>query len=117
MEQALIENDIEKVEALLVEGIDPNSKTDVGKPIIFLTDNQEVIKLLLEYGADPKAEDEHGFKLEDYIDDDTSNKEIRTLLNEPRKPTITKFIKYRATIKSANPKNKTRRQRCQVEKS
>jgi len=113
MEQALIDNDIEKVESLLVEGADPNSKTEAGKPLIFLTESQEVIKLLLEYGADPKAEDEYGFKIEDYTDDEG----LKTLLNEPRKPTITKFVKYRATVKSLKPTNKTRRQRCRVEKS
>jgi ankyrin repeat protein len=113
MEEALKEENIEKIETLLLEGSDPNEKTKTGKPIIFLTDNQEVIKLLLEYGADPKIEDEYGFKLEDYADDD----KLKALLNEPRKPTITKFVKYRATSKQIKSKNKTRRQRCRVEKS
>ena len=70
MEEALLANDAEKIEALLVEGADPNMKTDAGKPIIFLTESQEIIKLLLEYGADPLAEDENGFKMEDYTDDE-----------------------------------------------
>lgn len=113
MEEALQANDIEKVETLLVEGTDPNMTTESGKPIIFLTENQEIIKLLLEYGADPQAEDENGFKLEDYTDDDT----IKQLLTLPKKPPLTKFIKYRGTIKSLKKVNKTRRRHCQVEKS
>jgi len=113
MEEALQGNDAEKVEALLVEGADPNMKTESGKPIIFLSESQEIIKLLLEYGADPLAEDENGFKMEDYTDDD----EVKLLLNLPKKPPITKFIKYRGTIKSLKKVNKTRRRHFQVEKS
>jgi hypothetical protein len=113
METALEANDAEKVEALLVEGADPNMKTESGKPIIFLTENQEIIKLLLEYGADPQAEDENGFKMEDYTDDN----DLKLLLNQPKKPPLTKFIKYRGTIKSVKKANKTRRRHCQVEKS
>jgi hypothetical protein len=113
MEEALLANDIEKIETLLVEGADPNMTTETGKPIIFLTESQEIIKLLLEYGADPQAEDEHGFKLEDYTDDD----DLKQLLSLPKKPPLTKFIKYRGTIKSVKKANKTRRRHCQVEKS
>jgi hypothetical protein len=113
MEEALEANSAEKVEALLVEGADPNMKTETGKPILFLTENQEIIKLLLEYGADPQAEDEHGFKMKDYTDDD----ELKLLLTLPKKPPLTKFIKYRGTIKSFKKTNKTRRRHCQVEKS
>jgi hypothetical protein len=113
MEEALHANDTEKVEALLVEGADPNMKTESGNPILFLTENQEIIKLLLEYGADPQVEDVDGFKMEDYTDDDT----IKQLLTLPKKPPLTKFIKYRGTIKSLKKVNKTRRRHCQVEKS
>jgi len=113
MEEAIKLEDIDAVENLLLEGFNPN---DTKTPLIFLTENKQVIKLLLDYGADPHATDEHGFKVQDYTDDE----DLKKLLQEPRNPIIvssTKFIKYRGTIKSIKKTNKTRRQRCLVEKS
>ena len=113
MEDALKSEDIETIETLLLEGFNPNITET---PLIFQTENKHIIKLLLDYGADPKAKDIHGFTLNDYTDDE----DLKRILNEPRNPTIissTKFIKYRGTIKTIKKTNKTRRQRCQVEKS
>jgi len=113
LEEAIKSDSIEKAEALLLEGIDPSLKNEQNTPLIFTTENTELIKLLLEYGADPKAEDIHGFKVEDYTDDPI----LKELLNQPRKPLLTKFVKYRATIKTLRKTNKTRRSHSRVEKS
>ena len=116
MELVIKSENLGEIENLLTEGYNPNEKTENNTPLIFLTENVAIIKLLLEYGADPKAVDEYGFTIEDYTDDE----ELKKLINEPRNPIIvssTKFIKYRGTIKSIKKTNKTRRSRLQVEKS
>ena len=114
MEEAIKSEDIEKLESLLNDCYNPNEKNSDNTPMLLLTENKEIIKLLLEYGADPKIPDGNGFTIEDYTDD----QDIIKLLNEPRNSIIinsTKFIKYRGTIKSNKKTNKTRRLR--VEKS
>lgn len=113
MEDALKSEDIETIETLLLEGFNPN---EVEPPLLFQTENKNIIKLLLDYGADPHSTDIYGFTLNDY----TNDEEVKRMLNEPRNPTIvssTKFIKYRGTIKTLKKTNKTRRLRCRVEKS
>jgi len=112
MEEAIKAEDLDKIESLLNECNNPNEKNSNNTPMLFLTENKEIIKLLLEYGADPKITDENGFTLEDYTDD----QELIQLLNEPRNSIIinsTKFIKYRGTIKSNKKTNKTRRLRVE----
>lgn len=110
MEEAILKNDIEKVRYLLEEeGIDPNSRTELGTPLIFLSENLEILKILLDNGADPNNTDENGFMLQDYSDND----EILSLLKAPRKPnptilsTNSKLAKYNETFKLRSRKTKT----------
>ncbi len=113
MEKAILEEDLEEIQALLEEGYDPNSKNDTNTPMIFLTENIKILELLLSYGADPKICDENGFILEDYTDDD----KIILLLNNQKNTIIikpSKFIKYRGTIKNRS-KGSTRRRTRQSE--
>jgi ankyrin repeat protein len=106
MEEAIHKNDIEMIEYLLEQGYDPNSKTEDGEPLLFLSTNLDIIKLLLDNGADPKATDEYGFMLENYSD----NIEILSLLSKPRNIIITpktKALRYKETLKLKNKRTKT----------
>jgi ankyrin repeat protein len=110
MEEAILKNDIDTVKYLLDEGFDPNTKTNTNTPLIFRCKNLEILKLLLDYGADTKSPDEHGFILEDYCDDD----ETLSLLNKPRNVIIiskTKTIKYRETLRLRQKRTKTLRRK------
>lgn len=108
MEKAILAEDLEEIKSLLEAGYDPNSKTDTGTPLIFLSENIKILELLLSYGADPKICDENGFFLEDYTDDD----KIVLLLNTEKNTIVvkpSKFMKYRGTIKGNQGKATTRR--------
>ena len=109
MQQAVEANLIEELRTILELGGDPNTKTAEGRPMLFLTENLEIISLLLEYGANPKLEDQYGFTVQDYTDDD----KIVSLLNENREPIIIsnseKFNKYKGTFKAKSDRAKTRK--------
>jgi hypothetical protein len=108
MEEAIASNDIEKIKELLQDGYDPSEKNATGRPIIFDSENIEIIELFLNYGLDPKITDIHGFTMENYTDDLV----LKEKLNETRNPIIInppKFIKYRATKKAEGKRSKTRR--------
>jgi ankyrin repeat protein len=114
MDTALTTNDIDKITELLQEGFDPCEKDLSGNPLIFKTENADIIEIFLNYGLDPKITDSYGFTLEDYTDNDT----IKEKLAEPRNAILInppKFIKYRATNKSNIRRAKTRK--SQVPKS
>lgn len=114
MEEAILKNDIDTVKYLLEQGHDPNSKTETDTPLIFITTNLEVLKLLLDYGADAKCPDENGFILENYCDDD----ETLSLLNKPRNVILvpqTKTIKYRETLRLRQKRAKTFRRKVTKE--
>ena len=49
MEEAVKSEDIETIETLLLEGFNPN---EAATPLLFQTENKNIIKLLLDYGAD-----------------------------------------------------------------
>ena len=108
MQHAVEENLVEELRTILESGADPNAKTAEGRPMIFLSENLEILTLLLEYGANPKLEDQYGFTLQDYTDDD----KIISLLNENRESIIItseKFNKYRGTFKQKSDRAKTRK--------
>jgi len=108
MEEALVSNDIVRIKELLEDGYDPSEKGSNGSPIIFDTENVEIIELFLNYGLDPKITDKYGFMMENYTD----NLVLKEMLNKPRNPIIInppKFIKYRATKKAEGKRSKTRR--------
>lgn len=114
MEEAISSNDIIKIKELLSDGIDPNEKNAEGRPLIFETQNLEIIDLFLNYGLDPKITDAYGFTMEDYSDDTLLKEKLNTplnafIINPP------KFIKYKASMKIQNKRKKTRRN--QAEKS
>ena len=114
MEEAIASKDIERIKELLQDGYDPSEKGTSGSPIIFDTDNVEIIELFLNYGLDPKITDKYGFTMENYTDDLL----LKEKLKESRNPIIInppKFIKYRATKKAEGKRSKTRRN--QVAKS
>lgn len=114
MEEAIVSNDITRITELLQDGFDPCEKNATGNPIIFDTENVEIIELFLNYGLDPKITDIYGFTMENYTD----NLLLKEKLNEPRNPIIInppKFVKYRATKKAEQKRSKTRRN--QVAKS
>ena len=114
MEDAIINNNIEVVKNLLVEGYDPNEKDLSGSPVIFATESHDIIELFLLYGLDPKITDSYGFTLGDY----THNLEIKKKLDTTVNAIIVdppKFISYRATNKSSKKRAKTRK--TQVQKS
>ena len=106
MEEAVINNDLETLKFLLEQGHDPNGTNIEGRPYIFLTDNREIITLLLDNGADPKKPDEYGFLLEDYANDiqliETLKKERNSITIKP-----SKFNKYRETTKENKKKRRT----------
>jgi ankyrin repeat protein len=98
MEEAINTEDIEMVKELLEQGYDANSKNADGRPLIFLSENLEILKLLLDYGADPKLTDEYGFTLEEYCEDDKK----LGIINSSRNPIInktSKFTKYKGTLR------------------
>ena len=70
---------------------------------------KEILSLLLEYGANPKLEDQYVYTIQDYTDDD----KIISLLNENRNPIIItssdKFNKYRGTFRGKTDRAKTRK--------
>lgn len=110
MEEAILKNDIEKIRYLLEEeGTDPNLRTESGTPLIFLSENLEILKILLDNGADPNNTDENGFMLQDYCDND----ETLSLLKAPRIAAIavpvinSKLSKYNETFKLRGQKAKT----------
>lgn len=106
MEEAIIKNDIDTIKYLLDQGFDPNHKDETETPLLFKTHNLEILKILLDYGADSKCTDENGFMLEDYSDDDA----ILSLLNKPRNVIIatkTKTINYKETFKLKQKRAKT----------
>jgi|Laugrespbdmm15sn_2_1035079.scaffolds.fasta_scaffold119164_1 hypothetical protein len=108
MEEAIHKNDIDTIKYLLEQGHDPNSKTEVGTPLIFISTNLEILKLLLDYGADACCPDEYGFVLQDYTDND----EALSLLNKPRNVILvaeTKTIKYNETLRLRKKRAKTLR--------
>lgn len=114
MEEAIINNNIEHAKTLLIEGYDPNEKDLSGNPIIFMTENADIIGLFLLYGLDPKITDSYGFTIADY----THNLEIKDKLDSSVNAIIVdppKFISYRATNKSSKKRAKTRK--TQVQKS
>ncbi len=114
MEEAISSNDIIKIKELLIDGVDPNEKNAEGRPLIFETQNLEIIDIFLNYGLDPKIMDNHGFTMEDYNDNPLLKEKLNTPLNSF---TINppKFLRYKASMKSHNKRKKTRRN--QVEKS
>jgi hypothetical protein len=109
MQQAVEANLVEELRTILESGADPNTKNAEGRPMIFLSENLEILSLLLEYGANPKLDDQYGFTVQDYTDDD----KIISLLNENREPIIIssseKFNKYRGTFKGKSDRAKTRK--------
>jgi hypothetical protein len=108
MEEAIHKNDIDTIKYLLEQGYDPNSKTETGTPLIFISTNLEILKLLLDYGADACCPDEYGFVLQEYCD----NYEALLLLNKPRNTIIvaeTKTIKYNETLRLRKKRAKTLR--------
>lgn len=112
MEAAISTANLEKITELLKEGSDPSEKGPTGNPLIFSTDDLEIIELFLNYGLDPKITDIYGFTLEDYTDNTLLKEKLATtrnpiIINPP------KFIKYRATHKSANRRAKTRKTQAQ----
>ena len=90
MEQAIQENNIELVKTLLEEGHNP---TEDGTHYLFLTSNNEIRALLINYGADTTAADEFGFTLQDY-DEELPKQQ---LVDRP-----VKFVQYRGTKKNKN---------------
>ncbi|MEH7080864.1 hypothetical protein V7101_20025, partial [Bacillus velezensis] len=63
--EAILDNDIEKVKQLINDGVDINEKNKLEEPPIIITSytreehiNLEILKLLLENGADPAIGDE-----------------------------------------------------------
>ena len=116
MEEAVTNGDIESIKTLLDAGVDPNSLSPTGTPLLFLTEDPKVVSLLLSYGADPKQPDENGFLLTDYIDDP----ELVELLTTEKNLIITrpsKFTKYRGTAKAKHMRAKTRRSTRPTERS
>ena len=105
MEKAILANDIETLLFLLKEGHNPNGQTKEKIPYLFLTENEAILKLLVEYGADLETTDEFGFTLLDYTDIEFPKpKNIITLPS-------TKFVNYRETKRATQKRAKTRRAR------
>jgi hypothetical protein len=103
MEKAILANDTETLLFLLKEGHDPNGQTEEKIPYLFLTDNEEILKLLVEYGADLETVDEFGFTILDYTDIEFPKPKNTITLP------ATKFVNYRETKRAAQKRTKTRR--------
>ena len=99
MESAVSNGELEVVRSLL----QTNPSTPIN-PLLFLTTDPEIIKLLLLYGADPTIPDEYGFRVTDYIDDPQV-----VALFTAGEPKSAKFIKYRGTYRAKANRAKTRR--------
>jgi hypothetical protein len=103
MEKAILANDIDALLFLLKEGHNPNGQTEEQIPYLFLTENEAILKLLVEYGADLKTVDESGFTVLDYTDIEFPKPKNTITLP------ATKFVNYRETKRSAQKRSKTRR--------
>jgi hypothetical protein len=111
MEKAIGSGDIESLTFLLQEGHNPNGCSDDGTPYLFISDNTDVIRLLLEYGAEPDTQDENGFKILDYYENLTFVPKNTITMNP------TKFTQYRGTKKAGQKRSKTRRAKRSDESS
>ena len=96
-------NDTETVLFLLKEGHNPNGQSEEKIPYLFLTDNEEILKMLVEYGADLETVDEFGFTVLDYTDIEFPKPKNTITLP------ATKFVNYRETKRAAQKRTKTRR--------
>jgi hypothetical protein len=101
MEQAVKDKDIDTISQLLQEGHDPNSIHD-GVPLIFINQDPSVVKLLIQFGANPNSKDEFGFTIQDYS-------ELPIEMPTNIEPSV-KFVQYRGTRRERTPgRAKTRR--------
>ena len=102
MEQAVKDKDIDTITQLLQEGHDPNGITHDGVPYIFINQVPSVVKLLIQFGANPNSKDEFGFTIQDYSETPI---EMPTNIEQS-----VKFIQYRCTRRERVPgRAKTRR--------
>jgi hypothetical protein len=111
MEKAILAGDIDTLVYLLKEGHDPNGITEEETPYLFVNDNPEVQKTLLQYGANPDVKDQYGFSLSDYTGEEMVAP-LNTIIMTP-----TKFIQYRGTKKNQKRRGKTRKAKQSGESS
>jgi hypothetical protein len=107
MEDAINQNNIDAVKYLLEQGYNPNSKTDTETPLIFISENLEILNLLLDFGADPTLPDENGFTMEDYYDE--NDDKIKLLKKERNSINVcqSKLLKYNETLRLKKRRAKT----------